>query len=172
MPSRLRSERSFRNMPMTFEEGHAICWPVHGGFRFGVIMSASHVGTIDVYPVYLAETGTKFYDSGGSNRKEHGHNVRLTDCPPPFDYLCVNSALKSCYAKADPSMMLSFSHDDIIERHVQVIDRGVKVSDRDMADIRDHVWRDEAQHHKRPSDPSSVLSRLLDTIHDRDGPEF
>lgn len=174
-----------------FEIGMGVMWFNESDrIRRGVVLDNN--GSLEVVPVFAAGHGIKCYDEGGADPIKDRHNVRLKDSPPPFSLLC---AVKNCgcYAMAGPSDTIRFNDDAIEHFGVSVIDDGIKVSDRDMADIRDHIWRDERQMNKRPdagvvrlSDrddkmqtPGSALSRLLATIHDHnedesdhDGPEF
>lgn len=180
-----------------FEIGMGVMWANESdSIRRGVVLGNN--GSLEVVPVFAADRGVKCYDEGGADPIKDRHNVRLKDSPPPFSLLC---AVKNCgcYAMASPSDIICFNDYDIEHFDVSVIDDGIKVSDRDMSDIRDHIWRDEAQMNKHSYASSltatgstvpannnaksqahgSVLRRLLATIHDHDaddpghdGPEF
>ena len=131
-------------MPMKFETGTGVMWRSSRDVVYGVVMAQTD-GVLDVVPVHGLSSDMKCYDEGGAVKARHRDNVRLRDCPPPFTLLCAFAERSGCYAHADPAAAIRFSPDDVMARGLVVVDGGAKVSERDMAEIRDHPWRDEKE---------------------------
>lgn len=87
---------------------------------------------------------TKCYDELGAKYPEDKDNVRLKDCPPPFMQLS-RGADGGVYALADINNPIVFTKEQCIKYHVTVLDKGEKISDRDMNEIFNHPWDEQKQ---------------------------
>lgn len=132
-------------MPTRFEERMGVMWDDGSGYRHGVVIRSDDTG-VTVVPVFDLDNNMRCFDEGRSIRERDEHNVRLKSCPPPFTLLCAFAERDNgCYAYADPGSMCHMSIGETSAYGMIPIDDGAKISERDMADIKDHPWRDEKQ---------------------------
>lgn len=153
-------------MPIKFDTGIGIEWSVDDTLYRGVVMGSGDYG-VEIVPVQGLGDHIRCYDEGGAVYERDRDNVRLVDCPPPFTFLCIASDRNGCYAQAgfDSRLRLSEGVLDICD--ARVLDDGAKISERDMAAILDHPWREE----KQVSRSLSALDRLRSMASHNDAPE-
>ena len=113
------------------------------GEMYGVILKAEEK-YICFVEVRMADKYVKCYDELGAKYPEDKDNVRLKDCPPPFERLS-SSEQGGVYALADIDNPIIFTKEQCIKYHVTVLDKGEKISQRDMDEIFNHPWDEQKQ---------------------------
>lgn len=146
-------------MPTQFEERMAVRWDSYDRSLYGVVTRCRDE-SIDVTPVFSVASDTVCYDESGSIRGRDEHNVKLRSCPPPFSMLCIMGGTGQCYALADPNAAFTFYEDDL--PLLDILDDGDKISEKDLAEIFDHPWRDEKEYGLKPDVPKkpSAVERM------------
>lgn len=139
-------------MPQRFEERTGMFWEEDGRYRFGLVVAAHDDGSVEFVPVASAD-GVTCYDDPHAKYADHRDNVRLKDCPPPFDWLCIcGSSGNQCYAYADMEKTKTLSALELSVIGAVMIDSGAKVSDRDFATVLDHPWPRQPEKRLSPMD--------------------
>lgn len=118
---------------------------------YGLIVHASDdsIDVVRVQSLYVPVGDQSFrrsycYDESGANEVQHGNNVQLKDCPPPFTKTCHNIK-GNVYAYANMSRVISFDEAKCRACNVQIIDGGKKISEKDMQTVLHHPWPTQAQ---------------------------
>lgn len=146
-------------MPQKFEERTGIFWEANGRYRFGLVTASHDDGSIEFVPVASAD-GVICYDDSHAKYADHRDNVRLKDCPPPFDWLCIcGSSGGKCYAYANMEKAKTLSALELSALGVVTIDDGKQVSDRDFATVLDHPWPRQLELDRKPQ-KLSAMERL------------
>ncbi len=132
---------------MSIEKGHVIHYKISEPYYEGnavVIEVSDRNGTIFCVEVKQATEFTKCYDELGAKYPGDKDNVRLKDCPPPFMRLS-RGVEGGVYALADIDNPIIFTKEQCEKYHVTILDRGEKISQRDMDEIFNHPWIDQKQ---------------------------
>ncbi|MBU5446324.1 hypothetical protein [Blautia sp. MSJ-36] len=129
---------------MNIEMGQAITYKnERRGIGYGVIIHSTE-NSISFVEIDRITEFTKCYDELGARYPEDKDNVRLKDCPPPFKQLS-RGVDGGVYALADINNPIVFTKEQCIKYHVTVLDKGEKISDRDMNEIFNHPWDEQKQ---------------------------
>lgn len=131
-----------------FNVKQAVIWKrAHGGaVQRGVVVDVID-DAVCIVPVYPILDGVKCYDDNGAVRDKHQHNVRLRDCPPPFNQACAHFD-KGLYAYADMDNVLKFDKDYCDKIGLRVLDSGICISDNVFNELYNHPWPDQMQAEK------------------------
>lgn len=132
---------------MNIEKGHAIHYEIPNPYYEGnavVIGVTDKNDTIFCVAVERIKRFTKCYDEPGARYPEDKDNVRLKDCPPPFKQLS-RGVDGGVYALADINNPIVFTKEQCEKYHVPVLDKGEKISQRDMDEIFNHPWDEQKQ---------------------------
>ena len=129
---------------MGIEIGRAITYKnERRGVGYGVIIHSTE-NSISFVEVDRITEFTKCYDELGAKYPEDKDNVRLKDCPPPFKQLS-RGVDGGVYALADINNPIIFTKEQCEKYHVTILDRGEKISKRDMDEIFYHPWDEQKQ---------------------------
>lgn len=115
---------------------HTRAMPGYGvilGFKNDNVMYVNADRIVDDYGVR-----TLCYDDMGATELDKD-NVRLRDCPPPFN----NFGIGNAFAIANEIQTVNKS--EFAKRNCVVIDNGECISKRDMQEIREHLNSDPPQ---------------------------
>ena len=129
---------------MGIEIGRAITYKnERRGVGYGVIIHSTE-NSISFVEVDRITEFTKCYDELGAKYPEDKDPVRLKDCPPPFKQLS-RGVDGGVYALADINNPIIFTKEQCEKYHVTILDRGEKISKRDMDEIFYHPWDEQKQ---------------------------
>ena len=129
---------------MNIEMGQAITYKnERRGIGYGVIIHSTE-NSISFVEIDRITEFTKCYDELGAKYPEDKDNVRLKDCPPPFMQLS-RGVDGGVYALADINNPIIFTKEQCEKYHVTILDRGEKISKRDMDEIFNHPWDEQKQ---------------------------
>lgn len=136
-------------MPQRFDVGCAVMWSGDDAYEYGVVLENNN-GVMDIVPVRGNDEDTRCFDEGGSIYERDRDKVRLRHCPPPFSLLCGMSYADSCFAMAGTEDRFQLHESEADMYFMSVVDDGDLVKAPDLADIRDHPWRDEKEKFRKP----------------------
>lgn len=117
------------------------------------------------------------YDELDAEYPRDKDNVRLRDCPPPFsDVTHLSGNLFAYAALDDMKKLLIFDEERCKKYHVEVVDDGKKISERDMQKVLNHPWTDQLQKEKvsdvRSNRVADLESRFAFNNNDNKDMEF
>lgn len=123
--------------------------------REGVVVSTkdSQIEVYGVYPMRMMFQNSLVqqhfaYDAVGAVYERDKDHVRLKDSPPPFSALAQGM-------KGNAGAFVDANHQYVIPEvefskcHLQVLDQGAKILQRDMRAIQYHPWPQELQKEKK-----------------------
>lgn len=145
------------------EERQAVSWQVRSRWRqpfsvHGVVVSRTENG-VDIVPVNELTHFIKCYDDPGAKRETDSDNIRLKDCPPPFQIMCDYSETGQCFADTKGSSMISASFDELAAVNAVILDGGKKISERDLHEILNHPWPEQLEKEKIMDDKTNARWR-------------
>lgn len=158
---------------MKLQKGQCIKYklPHDDSAGYGVILDIRDKSIVFV-EVLRADKYVHCYDELGAKYPDDKDNVRLKDCPPPFMQLS-RSEQGGVYALADINNPIVFTKEQCEKYHVTVLDKGEKISQRDMDEIFNHPWDEQKQKQieLRRNQAVDRVSGIVNDIPDNDGIE-
>lgn len=121
---------------------------------YGLILNQSDdcIKYVQVKPIVGNVVTNKCYDDPDAVYETDKDNVALKDCPPPFSELSIvgkdGKVINNAYAVADMSHIKSLNKMLFETGYAEIVDDGIKISDKDMQTVKYHPWPQQLQKEK------------------------
>lgn len=130
-----------------FEVRQGVSWIRSGYGQLRGIVIGTTDDHIEVLPVRPLNENIKCYDDCGAIKNIHQHNVRLRDCPPPFD-AAYKRFSEGLYVYANLEESLKFDSKACNDLNMTVVDKGSYITEDMLEELYNHPWSEQLEKEK------------------------